>query len=27
VPIPELDYPRLSTLDGAAHYVMAKLAG
>jgi acyl carrier protein len=26
VPIPELDYPRLSSLDGAVHYVMAKLA-
>lgn len=25
VPIPELDYPRLSSLDGAVHYVMAKL--
>lgn len=27
VPIPELDYPRLSSLDGTVHYVMAKLAG
>ena len=26
VPIPELDYPRLATLDGAVHYLLAKLA-
>ena len=26
VPIPELDYPRLASLDGAVHYVLAKLA-
>ncbi len=25
VPIPELDYPRLASLDGAVHYVLAKL--
>jgi len=27
VPIPELDYPRLASLNGAVHYVLAKLAG
>jgi len=27
VPIPELDYPRLASLSGAVHYVLAKLAG
>jgi acyl carrier protein len=27
VPIPELDYPRLATLNGAVHYVLAKLPG
>ncbi len=25
VPIPELDYPRLASLNGAVHYVLAKL--
>jgi acyl carrier protein len=27
VPIPELDYPRLASLNGAVHYVLAKLPG
>jgi acyl carrier protein len=27
VPIPELDYPRLSSLNGAVHYLTPKLAG
>ena len=27
VPIPELDYPRLASLNGAVHYLLAKLAG
>ncbi len=25
VPIPELDYPRLASLNGAVHYLLAKL--
>ncbi|GAB4347797.1 MAG: acyl carrier protein [Immundisolibacter sp.] len=25
VPIPELDYPRLSSLNGAVHYLMSRL--
>jgi len=27
VDIPEIDYPKLVTLDGAVHYLEAKLAG
>jgi acyl carrier protein len=27
VPIPELDYPRLASLNGAVHYVLTKLPG
>jgi acyl carrier protein len=27
VPIPELDYPRLASLNGAVHYILAKLPG
>ena len=27
VPIPELDYPRLASLNGAVHYVLANLPG
>lgn len=27
VPIPELDYPRLASLNGAVHYLLAKLPG
>lgn len=27
VPIPELDYPRLASLNGAVHYVLGKLPG
>ena len=27
VPIPELDYPRLASLNGAVHYLLAKLVG
>ena len=27
VPIPELDYPRLASLNGAVHYVLGKMAG
>lgn len=27
VPIPELDYPRLANLNGAVHYLLAKLPG
>ncbi|MBC7162383.1 MAG: acyl carrier protein [Immundisolibacter sp.] len=27
VPIPELDYPRLASLNGAVHYLMKKLPG
>jgi acyl carrier protein len=27
VDIPEIDYPKLVTLDGAVHYLVAKLAG
>lgn len=27
VPIPELEYPRLASLNGAVHYLMKKLPG
>jgi acyl carrier protein len=27
VPIPELDYPRLASLNGAVHYLLARLPG